>query len=90
MMQQGHNRLPFLEHALESAMQCIIAAQGEFPQLCVAVRCIAEDYPEFIVWSPQLYRTDGVLAVDVWDHSWRCIARVQVKASQELLSASVW
>lgn len=88
MFDQGHNRLPVLEHELADALHTIVAEGGMFYQLREKTRAIAREYPEFIVWSPEL-RGEYAVA-DIWDRSWTRLAQVKVHASQKMINAPMW
>tara|TARA_B100000745_G_scaffold271617_2_gene199103 strand:+ start:1112 stop:1378 length:267 start_codon:yes stop_codon:yes gene_type:complete len=88
MYDQGHNRLPVLASELEAALQAVIDCDGMFCQLRSVARAIALEYPEFMVWSPELR---GAYAVaDIWDHSWKRLAEVKVEASKKMITAPMW
>ena len=90
MFDQGHNRLPVLIHELEVAMGDVVAKDGTFYEMRHQARAIAEAYPEFIVWAPELHRAEGEAVSDIWDRSWNRLAVAQVTASERMVDAPMW
>jgi hypothetical protein len=88
MFDQGHNRLEVLKHDLAEALSQIVSEGAQFYSLCAKTRTMALEYPEFIVWSPEL-RGDKAVA-DIWDRSWKRLGSVSVQASREMINAPMW
>jgi len=88
MFDQSHTRLQLLEEQIHAAMLNRVAQGVYFSVLRTVVREIALEYPEFIIWSPEL-RGDQVVS-DIWDRSWKPLASVSVHASQEMQDAPMW
>lgn len=88
MFDQGHNSVSVLENELRVAMEIIVTQGSQFYSLRVKVREIALEYPEFIIWSPEL-RDDQAVS-DIWDRSHTQLASVSVQASQEMIDAPMW
>jgi len=88
MFDQGHNQLPVLEHELQVVMQSVVDSGGQFYQVRSAVREVAKDYPQYIIWSPEL-RGDQAVA-DVWSRSWERLLEVRVPVSKQILEAPMW
>lgn len=80
--------MPVLEHELSNALRTIVAEGGMFYQLRDKTRELALEYPEYIVWSPELRGTRAV--ADIWDRAWNRMAEVEVPATQAMIDAPMW
>jgi len=82
------NSLPVLEYELKSAQKRIVDSDGAFYQLREKTREIALEYPQYIVWSPDL--VDGHAMTEVWDHAWNRLSAVKVQVSQKMVNDPMW
>ena len=88
MLDQGLNRMEVLKYELELSLIQIVSEGAQFYSLRAKTRTIALEYPEYIVWSPELRGNQAV--VDIWDRSWKRLASISVQASQEMVNAPMW
>jgi len=88
MCNLNRNRLQVLANELAVTMKRLIAQGSQMYALRAEVRAQACEYPELIIWLPEL-RGDQVV-VDIWDLSWKPLACVSVQASQEMQNAPMW
>ena len=88
MSTHGHNRLPVLKQQLVCIMEQLIARSANMYTIRAEVRAYSREYPEYIIWLPEL-RGDQVV-VDIWDRSWEMRTCVVVSASQEIQNAPMW
>lgn len=88
MLDTYHNRLAALVDEMTIVMEAVVEADGMFYQVRKRAREVAETYPEFIVFSPEV--REGKAVVDVWDQSWEYLASVSVQVSQKMIDAPMW
>ncbi len=88
MFDANHNRLAALVDEITDVMQAVVEADGMFCQVRAQVRAVATNYPEFLVFSPELRNRNAV--ADIWDRSWKPLTAVSMPVSQRMISAPMW
>lgn len=88
MFDVGNNRLEVFKCEVEQTLIQLISAGAQFYALRTKTREIALEYPELIVWSPEL-RADRAV-IDIWDRTWKRVGSVSIVVTQEMQNAPVW